>query len=167
MLKIIVGIAKENMNNESLCENTGVLIRNIMKSLNIDNELNIFFLEVGGFSFALTLLERHSKNKIICKILTVLLKAFFLYVPKSETEKKLGIFIEANGIEIINKVLNEQACERNDVFNCVYICLNVSKFEGKYKKVLCCNYFSFAFTVNQQSLGRHYARKLTLSGSRK
>ena len=80
-------------------------------------------------------MNKYSKNMIICERLISVLNRLFVNIKKgalgSETEKEPNELIRAGGIETINKVLNEQICERGVVLNCIYIFLCLSEFEGK------------------------------------
>ena len=140
---MIVDIIKESMGNEDLCENSSVIVKNINNSLTVIGDLKTLFLMTGGFSFVLILLNRYSKNKVICKNLTSMLSVFFLVILGSETDKEFSTFVGNIGIETINKVLNEQICERETVLNCTSIFRIFSRLVGNPQKLIFYNDFLF------------------------
>ena len=159
------------MNTEDLCENTSIVIENIKESLTLSGDLETHFRDIERFSFILILLNEYSKNMIICERLISVLNRLFVNIKKgalgSETEKEPNELIRAGGIETINKVLNEQICERGVVLNCIYIFLCLSEFEGKCLfSFQLFSLYCFAYKTKQISV-IHCVRKLILSGLRK
>ena len=169
--KIIVAITKENISNESLCGDTSVVIKCIKDSIGIVGDVARLFTEVERFSFILTLLDRYSKNRVVCENIMFVFDMLFAYIKKgalgSETEKEPNELIRAGGIETINKVLNEQICERGVVLNCIYIFLCLSEFEGKCLfSFQLFSLYCFAYKTKQISV-IYCVRKLILSSLRK
>ena len=133
--KIIAGVVEENKDYEDLCENASVVFETIIISTFTSGDINTFFLDVGGFAFVLALLDKYSKNKIICENLTFVINAFFINIKNflgNETEKELNKFVKSDGIEKTNKVMIEQTQERNVVVCCTTNFLILSLFEGNF-----------------------------------
>ena len=131
-IDLIFNAAKENLENESFCELISIVIGS-MGSLSATMNLKTLFLESERIFFILTLLDRYSKNKVICESLAFVLKALLLNIRnvlRNGSEKELSTFTEGNGIDVISKVLDKQAQERKIVLGCIHIFICLFNVKG-------------------------------------
>lgn len=147
--KTIVSTTKENLDSEDFCEDASVVVGSIKDSISTISNFKALFLELEKFSFVLALLDKYSKNSVICENSTMILASFFANVrnfrvtPGNNVEKELSVFIDLNGIEIMCKILKEQIFKKVIVANCISIFCGFSRNEGNHNFFALLNSFHF------------------------
>ena len=132
-VKVVAEIMDSNLDNVELCMDSSLIIGSVEKCLTTEHNFTPLYADLKGFDLILSALRNHTHNAIICENMTRVLSSLFAN-SEGQSEMRKKDFIDADGINTINSVLDRHCEKRNIVIHCVSVLKEISSMKGKGKK---------------------------------
>lgn len=127
-----------NIRDEDFCENTSIIIGNIVKYLKHIHYLIKLFQDLKGLSVVYEVLKRYFMNQTICGNLVYVIKVFFSNARRKNSFESMAQMLKDINIglvvELINNAIREHAQKAKVVFSCVATFRELSDYKGKNSK---------------------------------